>query len=259
MSQSTLPRFGIFKTEARVIRSACVGQDYEIGVWLPFSYESSERKYPVLYVPDGEFLYPAVMGLMPTLMGNGEVPEMIVVGIAYHGISSWQEFGELRDRDFCPQTELPADKTSRLAQYTAFYQQELFPLIERAYRALADDRALFGFSSSGLFCAQMMFNQPGMFRRHVAASCTWPGAGDRLIERARQYAQQPKRPPVDLFLAVGGLEDGFLPNFQAMGELLRGGDYPEVRFASQVIENEGHSAGTIANTFLNGLRAVFKA
>ena len=130
MVSSELPRFGIFKTEARIIRSKCVNQEYEIGVWLPFSYNNSDRTYPVLYVPDGEFVYPAVMGLMPTHMGSGAVPEMIVVGIGYHGITTWEEFSDLRYRDFLPQCDLPPEKVSRLAQYTRFYQQELFPLIE---------------------------------------------------------------------------------------------------------------------------------
>jgi predicted alpha/beta superfamily hydrolase len=209
----------------------------------------------VLYVPDGEFVYPAVMGLMPTHMGSGAVPEMIVVGIGYHGISTWEEFGDLRDRDFLPQCDLPPDKASRLAQYTHFYQHELFPLIERTYQASAKDRAIFGFSSGGMFALQMMLTQPGMFRRHIAASCTW--SHDYLMECLRHYTAQPARPPVDLFLSIGSLEDNMLSGFQAVTETLQNGQYPEVRLASQIYEGEGHSAGMIAKTFLEGTRHVF--
>jgi predicted alpha/beta superfamily hydrolase len=257
MPTSALPRFGIFKTEARVFRSECVGQEYEIGVWLPFSYASTDRAYPVLYVPDGEFVYPAVMGLMPTHMGSGAVPEMIVVGIGYHGISTWEEFGDLRYRDFLPQGDLQPEKISRLAQYTRFYQQELFPLVEREYRASAEDRAIFGFSCGGMFALQMMLTQPGMFRRHVAASCTWSQA--YLLECVQQYALQPARPPVDLFLSVGGLEEGMLPGYQAVVEKLQNGQTPEVRLRTQIYAGENHSAGVIAKTFLDGTREVFKA
>ncbi len=257
MEPLALPRYGIFKTEARVIHSKFVNQDYEIGVWLPFSYGNTDRTYPVLYVPDGEYIYPAVMGLMPTHMGSGAVPEMIVVGIQYHGISSWEEFSDLRHRDFLPQCDLPPEKISRLAQYTQFYQQELFPLIEQTYRASADDRAIFGFSAGGMFALHMMLTQPGMFRRHVAASCYW--SMDYLRDCLQQYAQRPARPPVDLYLSVGSLEEGMLPGYRTVIETLHNGLYPEVRLNTKMIEGEDHSAGVIARTFLAGTKAVFQA
>jgi predicted alpha/beta superfamily hydrolase len=255
MESSSQNRFGIFKTEARVVHSTYVNQDYEIGAWLPFSYGKTDRTYPVLYVPDGEFIYPAVMGLMPTHMGSGAVPEMIVVGIQYHGISAWEEFSDLRYRDFLPQCDLPAEKVSRLAQYTQFYQQELFPWIDQAYRTATDDRTIFGFSAGGMFALQMMLTQPGMFRRHVAASCYW--SVEYLCQCLQQYAQRPARPPVDLYLSVGGMEDGMLPGYQSVIETLQDGSYPEVRLNTEVIEGEDHSAGVIARTFLAGTKAVF--
>ncbi len=254
MPASTLPRFGIFNTEARVIHSECVDQAYDVGVWLPFSYASTDRTYPVLYVPDGEYIFPAVMGLMPTHMGSGSVPQMIVVGIGYHGISTWEEFNDLRYRDFLPQRDLPPEKVSRSALYTRFYRQELFPLIEREYRASAEDRAIFGFSCGGMFALQMMLTQPGMFRRHVAASCTWDG--DYLAACLQQYAQQPNRPAVDLFLSIGGLDQEMMPGYRSVIGTLENGQHPEVRLRAQVFEGEGHSAGMIAKTFLDGTRKV---
>lgn len=260
---TTLPRFGIFKTEARVIHSECVNQDYEIGVWLPFSYDSSNRSYPVLYVADGEFLYPTVAGLIPTLVGNGEVPEIIVVGIAYHGINSWDEFGDLRERDLLPQQYRPKRSimeqkpASRQAQYIDFYRQELFPFIEREYRALADDRALYGVSNSGFYSLDLMLNYPGLFRRHIAAGCTWPGADDYFVESAKRYAALPARSPVDLFLAVGELEGvGVVSGFHKVVTALDA--IPEVRLHHQVIAGEGHSSGMFANAFLAGVKAVFR-
>ena len=149
MTQLSYPRFGLFNTEERILRSDSMDQAFQIGVWFPFSYGSSSRRYPVLYVPDGEFAFGLAAGLIPTLIGTQEVPELIVVGIAYHGITSWMEHSILRDRDFCPPgfQEPPAE--SRIASYTGFFRQELFPLIEAEYRGSPDDRTLFGFSGGG--------------------------------------------------------------------------------------------------------------
>lgn len=262
MAEPTLPRFGLFNTEALIFHSTYADQDFQIGVWLPFSYTTNrEQAYPVLYVPDGEYAFPVAAGLMPTLMGEGEVPEMLMVGIAYHGFSRWwaefAEFGVLRDRDFCTQSFQSPPHQTRHEQYTRFFQDELFPLIETQYRVLPQERVLFGFSGAGFFTLHMLFTQPGMFRRHVAASCTWPRAGEYLLQCAQQYSQS-EQPPADLYLAVGSLDKGQIPGFTTLTESLTSGSCPNLRVVTQVFDGEGHSAGVIGNTFLRGMKEVFK-
>jgi predicted alpha/beta superfamily hydrolase len=257
MTPSPHSRFGLFNTEERIIHSDAVGQDFQIGIWFPFSYASSDRRYPVLYVPDGEFAFGLATGLIPTLIGTREAPEMLVVGIAYHGIAGWGEHGVLRDRDFCPPGFQNPPAESRLGAYTRFYRRELFPLIEGEYRGSPEDRALFGFSSGGFFSLHTMLTQPGMFRRHIAASGTWPGADEYLLNCERQYAAQPLHPPTDLYLSVGDQDKEQLPGFQRVTETLRSRNYPAFRLATQVLEGEGHNAGALAKAFLYGVRAAF--
>jgi hypothetical protein len=57
---------------------------------------------------------------------------------------------------------------------------------------------------------------------------------------------------------LGGLDEGQRPGFNQLIETLANGHYPNLRMRSQVFAGEGHSAGVIANTFLSGLRAVFR-
>lgn len=256
MTADPLPRFGIFQTVSRVFESQSVGQAYDIGIWLPFSYSNSDRRYPALYVLDGEFLFPMVAGLSPTFIGSGEAPEMIIVGIAYHGISGWPEFGDLRERDHLPQEIQEPNRITRQGKYIDFLQHELIPFIEREYRASAEERALFGFSSSGFFSLYMMLNHPGLFRRHLATSCTWPGADTYFLNCIERYARLPQRPPVDLYLSTGEQETEFLPGFHKIVEALAA--IPEVRLTHQIHEGEGHSAGNMAKTFLYGTKAVFQ-
>jgi predicted alpha/beta superfamily hydrolase len=258
MAEKTFPSFALYNTEARVFHSNFLNQDFQIGVWFPFSYFNSDRTYPVLFVPDGEYAFPAVVGVIPTLIGAGEVPEMLVVGIAYHGISGWQEFGTLRDRDLCTQQFQGPGIESRHAQYTRFFQEELFPLVENHYRVNSTDRAIFGFSSAGFFTLHMLFTQPGMFRRHIAASCTWPGAGEYFLKCAQQYAKGPTQPQADLYLAVGNQDEEQVPRFHGLLEYLNRGKLPNLRLTSRVFDEEGHTAGMIGNTILAGLRTVFK-
>jgi len=255
----TYPRFGLFNTEERIIHSEGVGQDFRIGVWFPFSYGGSDQRYPVLYVLDGEFAFGLATGMIPILIGTQEVPELIVVGIAYHGITAWREHAILRDQDYCVPGFQQPNTESRIVPFTHFIQQELFPLIESEYRGSSEDRTLFGFSSGGFFTFHTMLTQPGMFRRHIAASCTWPGADTQLLDCEQQYAALPSQPQSDLYLAVGELDEEQLPGFRTVTETLRKRNYPCLRFVTEILAGEGHNAGALAKTFLYGMRAVFKA
>jgi len=253
-----IPRFGLPYTESRIIKSTCVGEEYQIGVWLPFSYAGSERAYPVLYLTDGDYTFGLAAGLAPTLIGAGDIPEIIVVGIAYNGTSTYEEFGKLRERDMLPPGFAHAPADARTPQLIAFLQQELFPFIESHYRAASDDRALYGFSVGGFFSLYMLLTHPGLFRRYVAASGTWPGADAYLLDCEQQYAEQPLHPPVNLYYAIGGAEEEQLTGFHTLVERLGQRNYPDLKLHTQVLEGEKHSAGVIAQAFVNGLRQVYQ-
>ncbi|MCX7041104.1 MAG: alpha/beta hydrolase-fold protein, partial [Gammaproteobacteria bacterium] len=81
-----LANFGVGAQEvvgqSHAIHSAVLKEDRNYRVQLPDSYRwAQDRHYPVLYVLDGEssFLHTAVS--TDFLAVNGEIPEMIVVGI----------------------------------------------------------------------------------------------------------------------------------------------------------------------------------
>lgn len=242
-------RFGLFNTEAHTIESACVDETYQIGVWLPFSYADSDQDYPVLYILDGDFAFGLATSLVPTLIGTQEIPELIVVGIGYQTITTYGELGQRRERDFLPPDFADAPPDSRTPQFTAFLQQELFPLIESHYRASPANRVLYGFSAAGFFALYTMLTQPGLFQRCIAASCTWPGAAAYLLERAQQSSSSPDQ----LYLAVGELEADQLPGFQALTEAL----HNCIDLHTQIFSGENHSAGVLSQTLLYGLRTIF--
>ncbi len=250
--------FSLLNTEARIVHSACVGEEYQIGVWFPFSYASSNHTYPVLYLTDGDYTFGLATGLIPTLIGTREIPEMLVVGIGYNRIANYSELGELRERDMLPPSFAQAPPDSRTPQFITFLRQELFPLIEANYRASPNDRTLYGFSVGGFFAFYTMLTEPGLFRRYIVASCTWPTADAYLLTCEQQYAERGFHPPVNLYFSVGGLEEEQLPGFKALVERLQKRDYPDLRLHTQIVAGENHSAGVISHTFLNGLRTVFE-
>lgn len=253
------PRFGLLNTHAHILKSTNAAEEYLIGIWLPFSYASSDRTYPVLYLTDGDFTFGLAAGLMPTLVGMQEIPEMLVVGIAYNQITTFDEFSKLRERDMLPPGFVDAPPDSRTPQFIDFLHQELFPFIETNYRGSPDDRTLYGFSVGGFFSLYLLLTRPGLFRRYIAASGTWPGAAAYLLNCELEHAGQPNHPPADLYYAVGGAEVDQLSGFNTLVERLRNRNYPDLKVYSQVLEGEKHSAGVVSHTFLYGLRQVYQS
>jgi hypothetical protein len=137
----------------------------------------------------------------------------------------------------------------------------------RSDRQSSTGRACLGGASCHTGCAGLVWRsggpalggnrQPSMFRQHITASCTSPGAGEYFLQRAQQYSQS-QQPPADLYLAVGSLDEGQLPGFTKLTETLTNGTYPSLRVVNQVFDGEGHCAGVIDNTFLRGVKSVFR-
>jgi predicted alpha/beta superfamily hydrolase len=251
-------RFGLFNTEARIIKSTCVNEEYQIGIWLPFSFANTKQTYPVLYVTDGDYVFGLASGLIPTLIGTQEIPEILVVGIGYPHLSDFDEFNALRSRDLLPPGFEHAPANARAPLFIAFLEEELFPFIEKEYRGSPQGRALYGFSVGGFFTLFSLFTRPDLFQRYIAASCTWPGAAEYLLTCEEQYANQSLHPPAKLYFTVGGLEKDQLPGFKNLTRTLQERHYPNLKLDTQVIAGERHNAGTIAYSFLNGVRTVFK-
>ncbi|MEL7046816.1 MAG: alpha/beta hydrolase-fold protein, partial [Pseudomonadota bacterium] len=64
--------------------SDAVGRGYHIYVSLPQSYgREPERTYPVVYVLDGDSLFPIIAPTHLFLTFDYDLPEAVIVGIAY--------------------------------------------------------------------------------------------------------------------------------------------------------------------------------
>lgn len=117
-----------------LLASKHLSENKEIQIYLPESYQKSTKKYPVLYVIDGQWYFPLSVGVqhMLSIANNWKVPEFIIVGIINKASPRVRYQGLVNNK-----------KT-----YTAFLKQELIPAIEKRYR-VTSERMAFGWQYGG--------------------------------------------------------------------------------------------------------------
>lgn len=135
-------------------------QDRKIFVRLPPSYESSpDRRYPVLYILDGDQNLDIASSVVNALVDSAQTPEMIIVGL---------DAGKTRGKDYLPKISDPnANSGSR--RYLDHVEKELLPFVDSQYRTTSF-RLLSGHSWGGLFSTYAMTEKPTLFTGYLAQS-----------------------------------------------------------------------------------------
>lgn len=144
-----------------VIHSRILGETRTCQICLPASYSwAPDRRYPVLYVLDGETHFLHTAASADFLSAQGEIPELIVVAIT----------STVRIRDFT-QTDWSSHWIGGggANNFKRFLSSELIPDIEKKYRTNGF-RILFGHSAAGQFVLYTLTAEPALFNAYAAFS-----------------------------------------------------------------------------------------
>jgi len=174
-------------------------------IYLPPSYaENPAKRYPVLYMHDGQNLFDArtaafgvewrVDETVNRLVAAGVLDEVIVVGI---------DNTPERIAEYTPCCD-PKYGGGRIDAYSRFVTETVKPYVDRSYRTLPgkDDTAIMGSSLGGLASVYIAQRQPNVFGKAGAMSGSfwWNG---------RAPAGKPlERVPVRFYLDAGSRDDG---------------------------------------------------
>lgn len=144
------------------LQSREAGHLYHIYVRLPEGYaERPSERYPVVYLLDGDSLFPYLAPHHLFLTYDDKLPEAILVGIAY---GSFARPVNNRDRDFGEGAEA----------FQRFLKDELMPLVESRTRADPSRRILVGQSRSGGFVLYSAYTDPDLFWGRIASNPSFP-------------------------------------------------------------------------------------
>jgi len=149
--------------------SRATGGRYHVYIRYPEGYSSNARQgYPIVYLRDGDSLFPYLAPHHIFLTYDDKLPEALVAGIAY---GSFSEPLNRRGTDF--------GKGS--AAFLAFMRQELIPAVEARVRADPRRRILVGQSRSGGFVLYSAYADPDLFWARIASNPSFPDHRQLLL------------------------------------------------------------------------------
>lgn len=153
-------------------------QDRLIRVYLPDCYHKSHKRYPVLYMHDGQNVFEDEGAIKGVSLGLKDFLDKNKINIIVVAIDLNPE-GEERFNEYCPwETGAIAEKIighpsstgGKGEQYLEFIVKELKPLIDQKYRTLEDHTSMAGISLGGLISTYAACRYPQIFKRIAAIS-----------------------------------------------------------------------------------------
>lgn len=206
-SATRLPNLRLHRFTSRQFRNTRT-----IRVLTPPRYDAPEnraRRYPVLFLNDGQNLFervgefpPAHWGAVETvqrLIQEGAIPPLLVAGI--------DNGGRHRNREYVPypDAQLRIERPEG-RRYPTFLLEELLPWIEERYRVLpgAGHRGLGGSSLGGAVALYTAMTRPGSFGRLLVESPSLFIAGQQILRDSLQVVRWPDK----VVLGVGTNETG---------------------------------------------------
>lgn len=152
--------------ESFALQSQVLKQQRRYSVSLPGRYQAEpDRRYPVLYVVDADFQFFHVAATVKNLTQMGNIPPLIVVGVATEGpddyvkATTWAIQGE------------GAQAYGGIEPMRLFLNTELIPQIEKTYRT-SPERMLAGYSLGGLYSLYELVQKDSPFQAYLAMSAS---------------------------------------------------------------------------------------
>jgi len=191
------------------MESKALGEWRRYSLYIPPSYDQPSRfprRYPVLYLLDGETYFASVVSIVQLLAtgvnGTWALPEMIVVGV--HSTNRRRDFTPTRITRDPYGGPLPPgwDVTGGNPRFHEFLIDELIPRIDSAYRT-AGYRAYVGHSLGGLSVLNALYNRPETFNAYVAIDPTLWMDDQLMVREAPSFFTREAPPRRALFIAQG--------------------------------------------------------
>jgi predicted alpha/beta superfamily hydrolase len=235
------------------MRIAPLGRDRTIRLYLPPGYETSGKRYPVLYMHDGQNLFDdatsyvgewGVDEALDALAGEGL--ELIVVGIDHGGEKRFNELSPWPHAQFGRGENVP---------YTQFVVDVVKPFVDANYRTKPGraDTGIMGSSMGGIASHYALYARPQVFSKAgIFSPAYWTGPA---IEA--WTAEKSLPPDTRVYMNMGEKEGGDMGRpFAPMSALVQA-DVAPGAFHAEVVPGAEHNERFWRDEFPKAVRFLY--
>jgi predicted alpha/beta superfamily hydrolase len=235
-----------------------LGNTRTLRIYLPPSYSQNPlKRYPVLYMHDGQNLFEAstayggvewrVDETANDLMNNGQMDEVIVVGIDNGGANRIYEYTPCCD---------PQYGGGGANVYERFMLETVKPYIDQNYRTLKSNKntALMGSSLGGLVSFYIGRRNPAVFSKLAGLSSSFWWNNQMLT---REVEASTTKVPVNIYIDAGTSSDGLTETTRMRDALVADGYVQGADLYYYVAQGAGHNEAAWAARLHLPLKYLF--
>ena len=244
-------QYSLYNATEEYIFSESVADTFHVMVSVPDGYYSGDKRYPVLYVLDGDVAFGMAASIARYLQIGENIPELIVVGIGYGALD--KSAGEKRRRDYRPTQAGDAEN------FLNFLNGQLIPYVDSKYRTIPDDRIINGYSIGGLFALYTLFTKPETFNRYIVGSPYLIWDNNSIFSNEENSADKIGEMKLSVFISVGS-EESDEKYFDPIDKLviqIQERNYSGLRLEAKVFDGSSHLMGP-PESLTHGLISVFR-
>ncbi|WP_175060315.1 alpha/beta hydrolase-fold protein [Thermococcus sp. 2319x1] len=233
-------------------------RERRIWIYLPPDYNQSNRRYPVLYMHDGQNLFDQAT----SFAGEWQVDEtlerlfkekgfaIIVVGI--------DNGGDRRIDEYSPWVNSEYGKGGEGDAYVRFIVETLKPYIDSEYRTLPNETGIMGSSLGGLISIYAGFKYPEVFK-YVGAMSSAFWFNPEIYEFVKNSTAGPEKIYIDWGTLEGKDPKAYIETNKKLVEILKEKGYRE-GVNLMVIEEKGatHNEYHWSRRFPNAVLWLFE-
>jgi len=258
-AQASFEDSQLFTTKSLSFESALLNGERKIQVYLPKSYALGERKYPVIYVLDSDFLFHQAVSISSVRSSRDLMPESIIVGIS--NPTNQQRFALAMPI----KREIDGNlsfKNGKPEIFLDFFAKELFPFIEKKFRT-ANHRTVVGMSPTAGAVMTSYLNRPDLFDAYVAIASDphfFNINGELLADKfIKSVAKNNDKRKKWLYFSRGELDTPHNPNIiDVFNKLDKGfAESKSNHIAKAEIIKEGEHYESSLLSFINAFKLIY--
>lgn len=217
--------------------SVYLKNERDIIIWLPPGYGNVDRRFPVLYMMDGQNLFDPNTSFIGQdwkvdetayrLIKQNKIEEIIVVGV-YNSKDRMEEYNYFE----------PTGK-----RFASFLIRELKPFIDENFRTIAkaSKTGIMGSSLGGLFSFQLFWNFPKIFGKAACLSNSfWVNDGEvfNMVNNIEPDLNEKSK----LYIDCGSEEKQLIDDYYKMTDALLAGKFKNsLNFYNYLDEGSRHT------------------